>query len=212
MRVALAAVLALLVAAPAAAADAEHVQLLRGSPQALAQQNIRANFEDLTRLQNEADLRRFKELKLLVPLPSTQKVVVDRRIPARFRYCRPHVHDFLLDLADEYYRKWGHPLQINSAVRTAERQRQLAKSNKNAAPAGSGLRQSSHLTGSTVDISKLAMSEDGRAWMRTHLAKLERQGRIEATEEHAQAVFHVMVYNTASDEKIARLTQVTGRP
>ena len=56
-------------------------------------------------------------------------------------------------------------------------------------------KQSSHLTGSTVDISYKDISPESKAWLERKLRQMERQGLVEATEEHgSQACFHVMVF------------------
>jgi hypothetical protein len=61
--------------------------------------------------------------------------------------------------------------------------------NANAAPID-GPRRSSHLTGSTVDISKLLGNTE---WLREYLWQKFDQGEIILVEETNQAVFHVMV-------------------
>jgi hypothetical protein len=68
-----------------------------------------------------------------------------------------------------------------------------SKKNKNAAPV-SGPTSSSHLGGSTVDITKKGLTKDEIRWMRKALLKLEAQDLVEATEEFRQSVFHIMVY------------------
>lgn len=200
MRIAIAIILAFLVAAPAASKTVMNLDLLKGSPRALEHQNRQADRQNFSRL-NEKTLAGFKKDGLLVRLPSNKTLKVDYRIPSKYRWCRPEVTTFMLNLSSEYYAVWHRPLRINSAVRTEEYQEQLRRHNGNAARATSGPKRSSHLTGATVDIAKKGMSAGELRWMRARLIKLERQGRVEATEEHMQAVFHVMVFQVKSEKK-----------
>ncbi|MBI2635588.1 MAG: D-alanyl-D-alanine carboxypeptidase family protein [Parcubacteria group bacterium] len=167
---------------------------LRGSSDAIERQNKQADLENLSRL-TEKQLGTFKKSGLLVPLPISKGVIVDDRLPKKYRYCRPWVLQFLVDLGENYETRFGKQIQVNSAVRTVEYQEELQKRNRNAASAKAGSQQSSHLTGATIDIAKKDMSYRELAWMRNHLIVLERKGLIEATEEFHQEVFHIMVFN-----------------
>lgn len=111
--------------------------------------------------------------------------------PSLYRHARPNVLRFIERLADQYRHRFNKLLQVNSLVRTAAYHRALRRRNGNATRG-----VSSHEYGTTVDISKLALSARGASWIRTVLLSLERRGLILATEEHAQAVFHVMVLPT----------------
>ncbi len=166
---------------------------LKGSAESMHKQNEVADESDLSRIKNEEELKKFIASGILVPLPNIQEVFVDERLDARYRYVRPWTKKFLLDLGKKFYAKFGEGLQINSAVRTQDSQRDLVKKNKNAAK-GVGKKASSHPTGATVDITKKGMSAPKIKWLRTELLTLEREGRIEATEEHSQSVFHIMVF------------------
>ena len=85
------------------------------------------------------------------------------------------------------------PIQLNSAVRTAEQQKKLRRHNRNAAPI-EGRTASSHLAGLTVDIGKGGFSKKQHKWIESYFAKLrDLKGLIEVAEERRQAVFHVMV-------------------
>jgi hypothetical protein len=72
---------------------------------------------------------------------------------------------------------------------------ELARRNGNAARA-SGVRQSSHLTGATMDISKRFMSAAERQWMRGVLYSLKKQGYLYAIEEFQQPTFHIMIHRS----------------
>ena len=66
--------------------------------------------------------------------------------------------------------------------------------NANAAPAY-GLERSSHLTGATVDITKIGMAAKQVSWMRRRLNELEKNELIEYVEEvNQQSTFHIMVF------------------
>jgi uncharacterized protein YcbK (DUF882 family) len=167
---------------------------LQGSPAAMERQNKQADKEKLSRL-HENQLEVFKKKKLLVPLPDGKHgVVVDPRHQEKYNWCRPWTRRFLVDLGKDFEKKFGRPIQVNSAVRSVEYQELLKSRNANAAKGKSGPKRSSHLTGATVDIAKKDMSTEELAWMRNHLLALEKEGLIEATEEHVQPVFHVAVY------------------
>lgn len=177
---------------------------LKGSPWALERQNEQADLDHLSRL-TESQLEFFKKRGLLVPLPSNEAVVIDEQLPEQYRWCRPWVRQFLIGVGQEYQKRFGEPIRVNSAIRTVEYQKELRWRDANAASAEKGPSQSSHLTGATVDIAKKDMSSDERAWMRHYLIALKHRGRIEATEEFWQEVFHVMVFKPHSQSPSASL-------
>ncbi len=183
-------VLILLVATFVEPANA--INILQGSPEALARQNKLADLERLPRIR-EKQIRAFQRSELLVPLPNEQGVTIDYRLSTKYRWCRPKTKDFLIDIGSDFYREFGKKIQVNSAIRTVEYQARLIKRNGNAASNKPGPRESSHLTGATIDIAKRGMSPEQLVWMRDRLANLERRGLIEATEEFQQPVFHIMV-------------------
>lgn len=177
-------------AVPVIAASTVDELDLRGSKAVQDGQNQRAKAEGLSRIRSDWQLRKMKRAKLLVPLPSGERLLVDRRIPAKLRYCRPWTKQFLLDLARDYNEQFrsASPLQVNSAVRTERYQTVLRTYNANAA------KESSHVVGSTVDIGKIGHSDEELAYIRNYLRALKREGLIEAVEERRQLVFHVMVF------------------
>lgn len=172
---------------------------LKGSPESMALQNREADREDLSRL-TEGQLEIFKKNGSLVPLLVGSGIVIDPRLPERYRWCRPCTRDYLVDLKKDFKHEFERPFQINSAVRSIEYQKGLTKRNGNAASASPGLHQSSHLTGATVDIAKIGLSGKQLQWMQNRLLADEKKGLVEATEEHHQAVFHVMVFQTACEK------------
>lgn len=176
-------------------------QTLEEKRELAIRQNEQADLEGLERI-SEKRLEELRDKGLLLPLPDNFLVRTDPRLDPKYRYCQPWVVDFLLDLGEAYYFEllggYG-PIQVNSAVRTVEKQRLLATRrfgrrrnpayNANAAPT-EGPKRSSHLTGSTIDISKLS---GNTRWLREYLWQKFDQGEIILIEETNQAVFHVMV-------------------
>jgi uncharacterized protein YcbK (DUF882 family) len=175
---------------------------LRGSRSSLKGQNKEADRENLTRIETDAQLERFKRSGLLVRLPETEQVQVDPRLPVKWRWCRPVVAKFLRDLGREYFAEFHKPLQVNSAVRTAERQRELRKRNGNATKAD-GENRSSHLTGATIDLARRNMTITEEKWLGKKLLSLEKQKLIEATKERKQACFHLMVFSRYTSPTMA---------
>lgn len=167
---------------------------LKGSPASMERQNVQADRDGLSRL-TEKQLEVFKTHQLLVPLPYNKTVTVDDRLPEKYRWCRPCTRKFFIDFGKDYESKFGKPLQVNSAIRTVEYQKELRSRNGNAASAKIGLRQSAHLTGAAVDIAKKDMSFAELRWMRSRLMVFEKEKFVEATEEFRQPVFHVVVFN-----------------
>lgn len=180
--------LALIISTPAPAGN-----VLQGSRESLRRQNAYADRMGWSRMTEEM-LWIHKAIGTLVPLPA-DKVRIDPKLPSEYRWCMLHTLNFLADLAAEYERKFGTKFQVNSAVRTAERQRVLLQTNSNAARGHLLETRSPHLTGSVIDITKKSMTRAQREWMGKRLAQLEEAGHIEATEEFGQLVFHIMVYD-----------------
>jgi len=166
---------------------------LKGSHEILIHQNLVADRDGLTRIQDDADLERMRLEGLLVALPLGSGLQVDERLPVNRRYCRPWTADFLAQLSREYSARFRTPLQVNSAVRTVEFQQRLMHINGNAAPA-EGDTASPHLTGQAIDIAKHGLSLTQIAWLRGYLLPLVQEGKIDVEEEFQQACFHISVY------------------
>lgn len=176
---------------------------LKGSRSALAEQNRKANEEDLTRIKDDDMLERFIKHGYLVPLQGNSNYCVDRRLDDDQAYVRPYTRKFVERLSEQYHSKFGQKLQVNSGIRTQKDQKKLRRRNVNAAPY-SGPLASSHMTGATVDITKKKLKKNGIKWLRTVLSDLDRRGVIEATEEKKQSVFHIMVYRDEYADYIQR--------
>ena len=166
---------------------------LRGSHDILLHQNQMADQDGLNRVQDDEDLLQLRNSKALVPLPQSEGMRIDDRLPLNRRFCRPWVALFLLNLGRAHYDRFHTPLQINSAVRTVAVQVKLLRTNGNAAQAD-GEAASPHLTGQAVDIAKRGLPQAEIAWMRLYLQSLIDQGAIDVEEEFQQACFHLSVY------------------
>lgn len=168
---------------------------LRGSLESLQRQNSRLDAEGLQRVEDDHDLEYRIAHKLLVPLPASENLTVNPRLPQERRYCRPWTSQFLTDLARMHGAVFHRPLQVDSAVRTVKYQRRLVGINANAAPA-EGAIASPHETGATIDIGKRGMTWREIGWMRRYLLTLQDAGFIDVEEEFYQACFHITVYDT----------------
>jgi len=166
---------------------------LKGSREILVHQNQIADRDGLDRIQNDEDLLKMRNERLLVSLPENNALEIDERLPANRRYCRPWTAQFLATLARAHYAQFHSPLQVNSAVRTVEFQQHLVHINGNAAPA-EGDTASPHLTGQAIDIAKHGLSLTEIAWLRGYLLPLVQEGKVDVEEEFQQACFHISVY------------------
>lgn len=155
-----------------------------------AAQNRQADRDDLTRLEDNRQLEQFIQSGLLVPLPQVRGIEV-KDLDPKWCYCRPWTERFLKNLAAEYYKNFGTPFFVTSAIRTVERQHELRRETPNATQ--NRRNPSSHLTGATIDITKNGMTRQQILWMRQMLRSLHNK-TIYAIEEFEQPCFHVMVY------------------
>ncbi len=175
---------------------------LAGSSASQQRQNRIADRYDLTRLRRREDLERFIKAGLLVRIDDSAAYDLDKDIGSMdpghadlYRYARPWVKRFLDETLSEGLRETDQRFKITSLVRTEAYQRRLSRRNGNAIHGRIWWKQSSHLTGSTVDISYKDLHPKTVEWLARSLRLLERRGRVEATEERGdQACFHVMVF------------------
>ena len=172
---------------------------MKGTHEILIHQNVMADQDGLARVQDDADLERMRASKLLVAIPQVPGLQADERLPANRRYARPWTAEFLAALARAHWERFHTPLQVNSAVRTVEFQRNLIHVNGNAAPA-EGETASPHLTGQAVDLAKKGLSLTEIAWMRGYLLPLVQQGKVDVEEEFQQSCFHISVYKKYQPE------------
>ena len=168
---------------------------LKGSHDVPIHQNLMADDEGLSRIQDDEELDRLRAARLLVELPVGASLQVNPALPANRRCARPWTVRFAADIAAAFYARFHQPLQINSAVRTVNVQLRLQRTNGNAAPA-EGETASPHLTGQAIDFAKRGMSLAQIAWMRAYLLPLMNSGQLDVEEEFQQACFHISVYRS----------------
>ena len=166
---------------------------LRGSYESLVRQNVKTEDDGLERILDDKDLNDRIARGVLVPVPVTGALAINPGLPENRRYCRPWTAQFLSDLAKDHEAEFHKSLLVSSAVRTVAFQKQLMRSNGNAASAEGDV-ASPHLTGATIDIAKQGMSRRELEWMRDHLLPIQQAGRIDVEEEFRQACFHITVY------------------
>ncbi len=176
---------------------------LKGSHENLIRQNLMADQDGLTRVQDDADLERMRLSGQLVPIPAAAGIQIDSRLPLNRRFCRPWTAQFLSSLAGAHYAYFRSSLQVNSAVRTVEFQHRLQRINGNAAPA-EGETASPHLTGQAVDLAKKGLSLAEIAWIRAYLTPLIQEGKLDVEEEFQQACFHISVYRRFAPSAVPR--------
>jgi uncharacterized protein DUF5715/LysM domain-containing protein len=172
---------------------------LPASPGNLARENAAANHQRLSRMRTREHLERFVRMRLLLPLavdtPGVHVVGVE---PWR-RVARPWTRLFVHQLGHALHDLFGGArLRVTDLTRTEAVQKALLLANGNAAPAD-GPRRSSHLTGASVDLSKVDHPEDELLWLRRVLARLARRGVVSPIEEFVQPHFHVMVFRSYAD-------------
>lgn len=184
---------------------------LYGSHDVLLHQNEMADRDGLNRVRDDADLLDLRRDRKLVPLPATDALRIDERLPINRRYSRPWTAQFLGVLARDFYASFHEAIQVNSAVRTVEFQQRLLRTNGNAAPAA-GDTASPHLTGQAIDIGKRGLSLIQIAWMRTYLQPLIDAGSIDVEEEFQQSCFHISVYRSYRPPATGRLTLAARHP
>jgi hypothetical protein len=172
---------------------------MRGTREILMHQNLIADEEGLSRIQDDDDLRRMRGERMLVDFPESMSLRVNAELAGDRRCARPWTVRFAEDIARAYYLRFHQPLQVNSAVRTVAYQLRLRRVNGNAAGIGGDM-ASPHLTGEALDFGKHDMSTVEIAWMRTYLRPLMQVGKVDVEEEFQQACFHISVYRSYAPE------------
>ena len=193
--------------APVHRAHVRHVRwtpAFRPSHESMVRQNEEVDRLELPRIQDDAQLEQLKTDGDLVPIVAGPALRFDPRLDPSRRFCRPWTRDFVDDLSSAYYKQFHAQIQVNSAVRTVKVQKRLRRHNRNAAAAEGDL-ASSHLAGITVDLQRRGMSRQQIKWVEDYMMPLKDMGMIEPEEERHQIVFHVMVSDTYSDWREARM-------
>ena len=169
----------------------------------VALENSYADKAGIARFTDRESLKAGIASGVLVPIPITSCP----KLPEFRRYVRPTAAEFLRELDSRFYLATGRYLIVDSAVRSADVQKQVARHNRNAAPAN-GDRASSHERGTTFDIASRRVYFNGWAnmrrsqyrWLLIQLAYYQGIGRIHVIEE--RSCLHIMVredYDVSSD-------------
>jgi hypothetical protein len=184
-----AAALIMAVGLSTALAPAE-AQSLRGSRTSVERQRRVARDHDLSLLRDPAQVRKFVELGLLVPVPGNADYEL---AGVSFPYARPATRLFVERLAAQYHAACGEKLVITSLTRPLSHQPRNASDN------------SVHPAGIAVDIRR----SDGRTaqrWLEKTLLYLEGRGVLEATKERHPPHYHVAVFPDPYETYVAGLT------
>ncbi len=165
-------------------------QSLRGSPASLTRQYEQAKRHDYTFLRQPADVQRFVDLGLLVPVRPGPAYDLAR---VSFPYARPEVKLFLERLGRQYQAACGEKLVVTSLVRPTTRQP------RNAAD------RSVHPTGMAMDLRR-SNKASCRRWLERVLLQLEARGVLEATRENRPPHYHVALFPRPYVQYVAALT------
>jgi hypothetical protein len=158
----------------------------------LLSQNEMIDDLGLARVKNDAALREMVASDELVPITANQFVRICYKLDPKRRYVRPWVDYFLQDFGQEYYAKFGEPLQVNSAVRTERVQWHLIRINHNAAPVH-GEAASAHLAGVAVDLQRRGLTQEQVRFIQQKLLYLSKLNMVIVEEELRQPCFHIVV-------------------
>jgi LysM repeat protein len=173
-----------------AAATPISAQTLRGSPQAMQQQNRVAHEHDYTFLQTGAQVRQFVESGYLVRLPGNGDYEL---ASVSYPFARPAVKLFVERLAAQYRSACGEKLVITSLTRPVREQPRNASA------------LSVHPAGMAVDL-RVSGRSACRTWLERTLLSLERQGVLNAIRENRPPHYHIALYPNQYTQYVARMT------
>lgn len=153
-------------------------QSLRGSPASVERMYRHAVGSGLHFFESDAGVRGALRDGVFVRLTGN----ADYRLGnVSYAYVLPSTRSFVQRLAAEYRAACGERMVVTSGVRP----RSMRLSNS--------VSRSVHPTGMAVDLRKPARPRC-LSWLRTRLSEMERDGSVEATEEHRPPHFHVAVF------------------
>ncbi len=182
--------------------------MFKGSHEMLVTENVKLDAMELPRIEDDDQLGLLEDSGDLVQIDESRSLKLAANLLANRRYCRPWTRDFAEDFGDAFYAEFHKPIQINSAVRTAEQQKKLRRTNRNAAPQ-EGDTASTHLTGVTLDISKRGLTRKQHQWIEQYFLPMRDAGVIDPIEERRQPVFHVVVFEGYTDWKDSQQDSTT---
>ncbi|MFC1702983.1 DUF5715 family protein [Patescibacteria group bacterium] len=170
---------------------------LMASQAELFHENKLAEACRLSRIKDRAHLEWFINEGLLVPLSygGEEAYVIDTNLGEEdpdnavlYVHVRPWVKVFVETVAERARTEIGARIRITSLVRPIDYQRRLREHNRNATS------ESTHATGSTIDISLVELEWREKNWLRQYILLLEKSGLVEATEERANQCLHIFVH------------------
>ena len=164
-------------------------QSLRGSASSLDRQTAQAIQHDFTYLPGTAQLRRFVDTGLLVPVGGNRDYTLK---DVSFPFARPATKVFIERLAAQYRRACGERLVVTSLTRP------LSLRLRNASD------RSVHPTGMALDLRR--PQGTCRQWLEATLLYLEGQAVLEATRERSPPHYHVAVFPTQYSAYVDGLT------
>ena len=185
MRNAMTAVLLVLLSLPSWARHSPP-NFFRATHDSVRLENERADSMGVPRYLTRADMLAAEADGRLV---SVDNLTVSPKLPNERRYALPATAAFITQLSAEFQMATGDLLTVDSAIRPADVQKKLRRTNRNAAPAD-GLRASSHERGTTVDVSRKMSSRD-QQWLVIRLLYYRAIGKILVIQEHQ--CFHIFV-------------------
>lgn len=192
-----------------------------GNSQALEKQNYVIDFWNLERVEDEQDLRLLVAANRLVPVhPSGLGYYIDRHLSKKTHFARIFTKESIEQLADAFYnatqagkiRFVTNPqtdqvkriisgkirrLKITGLVRDRQYQAKLVRRlpKGQAASDKDGPRcQSSHLAGTTFDLSVRDLATEEICWIQEYLYQKHNAYLISVIWEEKSKVFHVMVF------------------
>ncbi len=105
-------------------------------------------------------------------------------------FLRPPARAQLEEIGELYQQKFARPLPITSLVRTTEYQRYLGEAGN---PNATRIDVPPHTTGLAFDIYTYYMTADEQQFLMAEIARLKREGRVEALRENRQHI-HVFAF------------------
>jgi hypothetical protein len=115
-----------------------------------------------------------------------QRAEFQRRV---LSFIRPEARRVVDEIARSYHERFQRPLPVTSIIRTQRYQRRLSRVNANATK----IDIPPHTTGMAFDISYKFMSPDEQTFVMDEVARMEREGRLEALREKRNHL-HVYVF------------------
>lgn len=169
---------------------AAEAQSLRGNGASLERQNRQARQHDFTYLRDSAQVQRFLDSGLLVPVRANDNYTLKE---VSFPVTRPAVKLFIERLSSQYRRGCGERLVVTSLTRP------LANQPNNAS------NQSVHPTGMALDLRR-PFPGPCRDWLEDTLLYLEGQKVLEVTREYRPSHYHVALFPRQYVSYVSRLT------